>query len=64
MAKGGVKMVKQDAIELISNLPDNVTWNDVIYHLYVRQKIELGKEAVSKGDVYSAEEARRILKDS
>ena len=54
-------MVKQDAISLISNLPDNVSWDDVMYHMYVRQKIERGKEAAKQGKVYSSEEARRML---
>lgn len=56
-------MVKQDAINLINNLPDNVSWDDLMYHLYVRQKIEAGKNAARDGKVYSGEEARRILRE-
>ena len=56
-------MVKQDAISLIKNLPDNVSWDDVMYHMYVRQKIERGKEAARDGKVYSSEEARRLLSE-
>jgi len=54
-------MVKQEAINLINSLPDNVSWNDVMYHMYVRQKIERGKEAAREGKVYTSEEARRLL---
>ena len=54
-------MIKQDAINLINNLPDNVSWNDLMYHLYVRQKIELGKQAASDGKVFSSNEARQML---
>ncbi len=56
-------MVKQDAIKLINDLPDNVSWDDVMYHMYVRQKIERGKDAARDGKVYTPEEARRILRE-
>ena len=56
-------MVKQDAINLINNLPDNISWDDVMYHMYVRQKIERGKAAAREGNVYTPEEARRLLSE-
>ena len=56
-------MVKQDAINLINNLPDNISWDDVMYHMYVRQKIERGKEAARDGKVVSSEEARRLMSE-
>ena len=56
-------VVKQQAINLIENLPDNVSWGDVMYHMYVRQKIEQGKEAAREGKVYTSEEARRLLSE-
>jgi len=56
-------MVKQDAINLINSLPDNISWNDVMYHMYVRQKIERGKEAVKDGKIYTSEEARRFMSE-
>ncbi|MCL2056016.1 MAG: hypothetical protein FWH02_02210 [Oscillospiraceae bacterium] len=54
-------MIKQDAINLINNLPDNISWDDVMYHMYVRQKIERGKTAARDGKIYTSEEARRLL---
>ena len=63
MGKVVICMVKQDAIKLISSLPDNVSWDDVMYHMYVLQKIERGKEAARDGKVYTSEEARRILSE-
>jgi hypothetical protein len=56
-------LVKQEAINLINNLPDNVSWDDVMYHMYVRQKIERGKEAARDGKIYPSEEARRLLRE-
>ena len=35
---------KQAAKDLIEHPPDQATWNDVIYELYVEQKIEQAHE--------------------
>ena len=56
-------MIKQEAIKLINSLPDNISWDDVMYHMYVRQKIERGKEASRDGNVYTSDEARRFLSE-
>lgn len=34
--------IKQQAHELIDQLPDNATWRDVVYEVIVRREIELG----------------------
>ncbi|MCP4695863.1 MAG: hypothetical protein GY862_03280 [Gammaproteobacteria bacterium] len=36
--------VKQEAYNLIKRLPENVTWDDLMYQLYARQAIESGLE--------------------
>jgi hypothetical protein len=33
---------KQVAHQLIDKLPDNATWDDVVYEMAMRQEIELG----------------------
>lgn len=33
---------KEVARKIIEHLPDQATWNDIMYELYVRQKIEEG----------------------
>ena len=55
-------MVKQDVIEGIRTLPDNSTWDDIMYFLYVNQKIEKGLSDIEKGAVYSLSEARELLR--
>ena len=35
--------VKQEAQEMIQNLPDNCTYEDIQYHLYVVEKIKKQK---------------------
>jgi len=53
---------KQAAKELIEHLPDQASWNDIMYELYVKQKIEAGVKAVAEGrTVPHAEVKRRLL---
>ena len=56
-------MVKQVAAEGILNLPDDSTWDDIMYYLYVNQKIDKGLEDIKKGAVYTREEAREYLRN-
>jgi hypothetical protein len=59
-----MQTVKQTAHELIDHLPDQATWDDVMYTLYVRQKLERSLQAAREGRVTSQEDAkRRILGD-
>lgn len=37
-----IKNIKQKARNLIDKLPDNSTWDDLMYEIYVRQAIEAG----------------------
>ena len=41
---------KQAARELIVLLPDQSSWDDIMYQLYVKQKIEEGLADISAGD--------------
>ncbi len=34
--------VKQEAYRLLEKLPENATWDDLMYKIYVRQAIEAG----------------------
>lgn len=51
--------IKAQIIEMISALPDDVTWEDIQYHIYVREKVLRGMAAADAGDVISQEEAER-----
>lgn len=52
--------VKQQAHELIDQLPDNATWRDVVYEIVVRREIELGLADSEAGRTTPAEE---VLKE-
>ena len=53
--------VKVAANAVIQSLPDNVSWDDVQYHLYVRQQIEMGLVDSAEGRVVDTNEMRRRL---
>jgi hypothetical protein len=53
--------VKEAAVRLIQSLPDDCTFEDIQYHLYVREKIERGIQAIEVGQVVSEEEADRRI---
>ena len=41
--------VKQAAQAVLDHLPDNATWDELMYELYVKQKIEQGFADVDAG---------------
>jgi predicted transcriptional regulator len=53
--------IKEEAIKLINSIPDNenLTWDDIMYQFYIRQKIELGLKAAEEGHVISHEEMKK-----
>lgn len=50
---------KMKAMDLIGRLPERVTWDDIIYELYVRQKIDEGLKAAEEGRVLSHEDVKK-----
>lgn len=40
---------KEEAKPLIDYLPDQTTMNDIMYELYVKQRIEAGLKAIEEG---------------
>ena len=56
-----MKTAKQKAIDLISRLPVDATWQDIMYCLYVRRKIDEGIKAAKEGRVVGHEEVKRLF---
>ena len=52
---------KKEAQKIIQNLPDDCTYEDIQYHLYVVEKINNGIEHAQKGEVSSHHEARERM---
>jgi len=53
--------VKDEVISFIKRLPDDSTLEDIMYHLYVREKIFRGVEEADKGNKVTNEEAKKIM---
>lgn len=51
--------IKEAAFEIVRDLPDDATWEDLQYRLYVREKIEHGLADIDAGRVVSHDEIRR-----
>jgi predicted transcriptional regulator len=50
---------KQRARQLLDGLPDDSTWDDIVYELAVRRSIELGLADADAGRVMEVNEVRR-----
>ena len=53
--------VKHEAIRAIFSLPDDAPFDDVMYRLYVIDKVSHGQEALKDGRVVSGEELLKEL---
>jgi hypothetical protein len=53
--------VKEDIRHLLENLPDDVSYEDVQYHIYVQQAVQRGIDAAERGEVISQEEVERRM---
>jgi hypothetical protein len=54
-----VPNVKEEARRLVENLPEDVTWDDLMYQIYVRQNIEAGLADSEADRVISVEDVRK-----
>lgn len=50
--------VKQAAQRLVEELPENATWDDLMYRIYVRQAVEAGLRDSDDGRVVDVREIR------
>lgn len=51
--------MKTEAEQLVRSLPEQASWDDLMYEIYVRQKIEQGLRAAEEGHVVPHDEVRR-----
>lgn len=56
-----METLKQEAIRVISQLPDTANIDDIMYELYVIDKVKKGKEAAERGDTISIEALKREM---
>ena len=54
-----MSVAREEAIKLLDRIPDDATWDDIMYQFYVRKKVEAAIEAAESGDVVSHEEVKK-----
>lgn len=54
---------KKQALEMVKNLPEKATWDDIMHEIFVRKKIEVGIQAADEGRLVPHEVVKkRFLK--
>ena len=59
MASASSPNVKADARRLIDALPDDTTWDEIMYRISVRLRTDAGIRDAEAGNVVPVEEVRR-----
>jgi len=52
---------KEEVRKLLDQIPDDSSFEDIQYHIYVREKIERGLTEVERGQVISQDEVERRI---
>ena len=50
---------KADLLEIISKLPENVDIEELMYHLYVLEKVKKGQKEIKEGNCISIEDLKK-----
>ena len=54
---------KKQALDMVKQLPERATWDDIMYEIYVRKKTEAGTKAADEGRVLThAAVKKRFIK--
>ncbi len=56
-----MRSAKQEVADLLRQLPEDSTLEDIQYHLYVMEKVRKGREDVALGRAYLNAEAKQRL---
>ncbi len=54
-----MSLAKDEARKLIEELPEQATWDDIMYQLYVRKKISVALKAAGDDCVLAHEEVKK-----
>jgi len=52
---------RDEAIKMIARLPEEVSWDEIMYKIYVKRKIEEGIKAADEGRTVSHEEVKELF---
>ncbi len=54
--------LKKETRRMLDTLPANADWDDLMYQIYVRKKIDAGLRDSAAGRVVTSQQIRRALK--
>jgi hypothetical protein len=57
-----IETAKQQAKHLLEQLPDDATWDEIVYKFAVRRSIDRGLEDAAAGRTLSSEQLRTALR--
>lgn len=56
-----MKTAKEEVKRILDKLPDDSSFEDIQYHIYVRAKIEQGLKDVEEGRILTQEEVEKRM---
>ena len=56
-----METLKHEAINAISKLPETADIDDIMYELYVIDKVKKGKQAAERGETMSIEDLKKEM---
>ena len=54
-----MNFAKDDARKIIESLPEQATWDDIMYQFYVKKKITDSLEAAEEGRILTHDDVRK-----
>ena len=55
--------VKEQILSAVNTLPDNATWDDALYTLYLHYKLKKSEEDIKNNRVMSLQELNNYIKE-
>jgi predicted transcriptional regulator len=56
-----MSIIKDEAKKIIDNLPENATWDDLMYQFYVKKRVETGLKEIENDETLPHEEVKKRL---
>jgi predicted transcriptional regulator len=56
-----MKTAEEEVKKILDTLPDDSSFEDIQYHIYVRSKIEQGLKDIEEGSMLSLEQVERKM---
>lgn len=53
---------KQAVLELVTKLPDDSSWDDILYRLALRERVEESLAAAERGEIYTHEQVLEMTR--